>query len=288
MNISYEKIILTGTGTLFLECLTYVKKLGMEYMGFDMSPQRPRMTMMQAQKKELNYIWAEKQEVLDALREEKKKTLLLSVINPFIIPADILDMENIHALNCHQALLPAHRGRNAEAWAIFEGDTVTGITWHKMTSQVDQGDILAQREISVSEQTTSFQLFRLQLRAAYEAFEEFVPKVLAGEENYEKQKNAGNQKENQIHYSWEVPAEGVINLKWSGEKISRFLRAVDYGGLNIMPKPVLYFDDRPVKISSWNIRKTEAASVKDMVRNQGNIIEIYTDKYVFTLKKQKG
>ena len=287
MNISYEKIILTGTGTLFLECITYVKKLGIEYMGFDMSPQNPRMTMMQAQKKELNYIWAEKQEVFAVLRKEKKRTLLLSVINPYIIPADILDMKNIHALNCHQALLPAHKGRNAEAWAIFEGDAVTGITWHKMTSQVDEGDVLAQKEIPVREQTTSIQLFRQQLWAAYEAFEEFMPKVLAGEEIYEKKNNAGNQKENQIRYSWEVPAEGIINLKWSGEKISRFLRAVDYGGLNIMPRPVLYLDDQPVKISSWRIRKTEAVSVKDLVREQGNIIEIYKDNYVFTLKKQK-
>ena len=55
-----------------------------------------------------------------------------------------------------------------------------------------------------------------------------------------------------------------------------------------MPRPVLYLDDQPVKISSWRIRKTEAVSVKDLVREQGNIIEIYKDNYVFTLKKQKG
>lgn len=288
MRKLYEKIILTGTGTLFLECLSYVKKLGIEYVGFDMSLQEPRMTMVQAKKKELNYIWMEKEDVFAALRTEKKKTLLLSVINPFIIPADILDRENIHALNCHQALLPAHRGRNAEAWAIFEGDTVTGITWHKMTSRVDRGDILAQKEIAVDEHTTSFQLFRQQMKAAYDTFEKFMPEVLAGREIYEKQQKTGAQNKKQIRYSWEVPAGGVVNLKWTGEEISRFFRAMDYSALKIMPKPVLLLENKPVVINSWRIRKTEAASVKDMIKQQGDIIEIYKENYVFTLKKQKG
>lgn len=286
MHKPYEKIILAGTGTLFLQCLCYVKETGIEYMGFDMSEQKPLVTMTQAQKKELNYLWMEKEAVFDWLRKEKKKTLLLSVINPYIVPGDILNRENMFALNIHQALLPAHRGRNAEAWAIFEGDKVTGITWHKMTARVDEGDILAQKEIVIDENTTSFGLFRQQLSAAYEAFEEFMPEVLAGREQYITQQDLPEQKENQIRFLREVPAGGRIDPGWSGEELSRFLRAMDYGILKIMPEPVLFLEGKRTVIKSWRICRTKEKTGENLIKDQGNYVEIVRGNYIFTLKKR--
>jgi folate-dependent phosphoribosylglycinamide formyltransferase PurN len=46
--------------------------------------------------------------------------------------------------NIHPSLLPAHRGPNPYAAAILAGDTMTGVTLHKLTPGVDEGPIIAQ------------------------------------------------------------------------------------------------------------------------------------------------
>lgn len=279
----YEKIILLGTGKLFLDCMEYISRLGIPYAGYDMSEKPQKVTKVQAADKGLSYFRAEKSLVYEELRRGGGKLLLLSVINPCIIPGDILDRENITAYNCHQALLPRHKGRNAEAWAIFEGDKETGITWHRMTAAVDGGDILIQKKIAISETDTSFQIFRRQLEAAYEAFTECMPRVLAGEETCRRQEE---RTDGDFHYSWEIPGEGYLDLKWSGEKISRFLRAMDYGILKTMPSPRVRLGGKTYTFKGSRIERT-GAEPEETVRFESKYITIIKEDYQFTLLKYK-
>lgn len=47
--------------------------------------------------------------------------------------------------NAHLSLLPAYRGRHAVQWAIARGERELGVTIHRMTPEIDQGDILMTR-----------------------------------------------------------------------------------------------------------------------------------------------
>lgn len=292
---TYNHVVLLGSGKLFLDCMSYVSKLGIPYAGYDMSGKPQKVTQAQAADRGLRYFQEEKKEVYEMLRESKDRLLLLSVINPCILPGDILEKENITALNCHQALLPRHKGRNAEAWAIFEGDAKTGITWHKMTADVDGGDVLCQKEIPILETTTSFRLFRLQLTAALEAFTEFMPQVLSGTETYfDQEKIVGSEKffmqeetsGSSFHYSWEVPAGGHLNPAWSREKISRFLRAMDYGVLKIMPDPAICIENRTYTFRSYKMEKTDGED-ESPIFIEKNTIKFIRQNCKFTLLKCK-
>lgn len=251
--VKYEKIILLGSGKLFLNCLEWVSHLEIPYVGYDTNLKEVKITKIQAENRHLAYECARRKEILEMLCTEKRKTLLLSIINPWILPDEVLRKENILGLNCHQALLPEHRGRNAECWSIFEGDKKTGITWHKMTNEIDGGEILLQKEIPIDDTTTSMKLFAQQLKMAYEAFTEFMPDVLEGKEQYRPQREGGGN----LHLSTEIPAEGKLDLDWTPEKMSRFLRAMDYGILEVLGKPTVFVDGKRYTWGGYQITKTE-------------------------------
>lgn len=57
--------------------------------------------------------------------------------------------EKLPIVNIHPSLLPKGRGAWPMPVAILEGDTITGITIHKMSEGFDEGDILLQKEIPI-------------------------------------------------------------------------------------------------------------------------------------------
>ena len=63
-----------------------------------------------------------------------------------ILPAFVLTLPRLGALNIHPSLLPRHRGPSPVATAILEGDRHTGVTVMLLDQGMDTGAILAQSE----------------------------------------------------------------------------------------------------------------------------------------------
>ena len=66
---------------------------------------------------------------------------------PKIIPAEILAVARLGALNMHLSLLPRHRGPDPLFWTYWQNDRDTGMTIHWMTERIDAGDVIVQRAI---------------------------------------------------------------------------------------------------------------------------------------------
>lgn len=71
-----------------------------------------------------------------------------------IIKKEIIQLPKIAFINCHPSMLPAHRGSNPYASVIKNNETQTGITFHLMNQEIDTGEILLQKEVTVSEEDT--------------------------------------------------------------------------------------------------------------------------------------
>lgn len=67
-----------------------------------------------------------------------------------LLPRSLLCIFPKGAMNIHSALLPRNRGPNPIQWALINGDKVTGVTLHEMSSEFDQGGIIDQREVKIS------------------------------------------------------------------------------------------------------------------------------------------
>jgi methionyl-tRNA formyltransferase len=72
-----------------------------------------------------------------------------------ILPRTVLALPARGALNLHPSLLPRHRGPSPVAGAILAGDDVTGVTVIEMTSRMDAGPIVAQREVAIEGDDTT-------------------------------------------------------------------------------------------------------------------------------------
>lgn len=121
------------------------------------------------QRKHIPYDHVNRKQFFDILVNINISTLIVSAVNPYIIPKDVLDNQKITPINCHHALLPKHPGRNAEAWAIYEEDVEAGITWHFITPDVDAGKIIIQKKFTLDESFTSLKLLRNQNNLAYQS-----------------------------------------------------------------------------------------------------------------------
>lgn len=69
-----------------------------------------------------------------------------------ILPAWLLALPR-RSVNLHASLLPRWRGPNPIAWAIYQGDVSTGVSLMEMALGVDEGPVLAKREVEVGQET---------------------------------------------------------------------------------------------------------------------------------------
>lgn len=84
--------------------------------------------------------------------------LLVTVAYGRIIPAEVLAIPPLGAVNAHPSLLPAYRGASPIQRAIADGQIETGVTIMFQTAALDAGDIILQRPMAIGPQETAGEL----------------------------------------------------------------------------------------------------------------------------------
>lgn len=158
--MTFSSAVILGTGSLPLTVAAALKTAGLSPVIFDTGEKPSAFLERRCENLSLPYEAPKIQALFQQLSGISEPTLLISAINPRILPAIVLSNPFLTAINCHQALLPRHPGRNAEMWAIFEGDKEAGITWHRLTAEVDSGEILIQKSFPLTESTPLIWFFR--------------------------------------------------------------------------------------------------------------------------------
>ena len=72
-----------------------------------------------------------------------------------ILSRDVLAVPPHGGINVHASLLPKYRGAAPIAWAIYHGETRTGVTIIKMSTSLDAGDMLAQEATDIGADETA-------------------------------------------------------------------------------------------------------------------------------------
>lgn len=224
---------------------------------------------------------AEKKELMELLIQETENTLVLSVMNPWLFTAEVLQNPRLLVVNLHHALLPAHRGRNAEAWTVYEGDAKAGITWHKVDAQIDRGAIYLQKEVATDSSMTSLKLLSLLNKEALSGLRELLSEGFQERAPLYEESDGGK-----LHLAKDVPNDGWLDLSWDPEQMSRFLRAMDYGILQVMGRPKVRLEEGVYTWKSWQMRKREEKGREQIKFDpETKEIQIYKEETKIVLKQ---
>jgi methionyl-tRNA formyltransferase len=72
-----------------------------------------------------------------------------------ILSRDVLAIPPHGGINVHGSLLPKYRGAAPVVWAIYHGETRTGVTIIRMSVHLDAGDMLAQEALDIGPEETA-------------------------------------------------------------------------------------------------------------------------------------
>ena len=114
----------------------------------------------------LDLLFARDKYAIEPLIRAYEPDLMLCQGFPWRIPQAALDTPRLGSVNLHPALLPRHRGPIPLAWAMRDGDSQWGMTWHRMDAELDTGNILAQGTLPIDDADVDIAEFSPKLQAA--------------------------------------------------------------------------------------------------------------------------
>lgn len=147
--------------------------------------------------------------------------VICSVYYRYIIKPDVIRAADGKIFNLHPALLPAYRGCSSLTWAIINGESQCGYTYHYIDESCDTGRIILQERVDIEPFDTQLSLYNRVMFKSMEKFLDAFDFVDEGEKGVEQKGTAS-------YYKRGCPCDGIIDPSWERDKIERFIRAMIY------------------------------------------------------------
>ena len=157
---------------------------------------------------------------------------LLSIVNSRILGPDILATPSRGAINYHDGPLPRYAGMHSTSWAILNGETAHGVTWHGIVDLVDAGPIYKQRIVPVDPADTALSLNARSYEAALESFLELADDIGTGRLEAREQDLS---RRTYFPHLERPDAAALIDWTAPAASISALVRALDFGAAYANP-----------------------------------------------------
>ena len=135
----------------------------------------------------------------------------------WLVPQEAIDVPRLGIVNGHPTLLPRGRGPHPFAWAVRNGDTEIGLTYHFMDASFDTGNVLAQKAIPFEPEETEETLVPKLEAAAQELLPQVFAKLEAGD--------PGTPQGGGDYQTFFEPGYAHIDVTRSREEVHRQVRA---------------------------------------------------------------
>ncbi len=147
--------------------------------------------------------------------------IIFSFYYRHLIRPPILDIPPAGCLNLHGSLLPKYRGRSPINWVLVNCEKETGITLHYMTPRPDDGDILCQKSIEISDGDTARSLHEKAATTTSGILDETLPLVAEGTAPRHPQDHS-----KATYYGGRGPEDGEIDWSGTPTEVRGLVRAV--------------------------------------------------------------
>lgn len=152
--------------------------------------------------------------------------LIVSTSFPWRLPADLLDLPRLGAINLHPSPLPRYRGTDTLRWQLRHGERAGAVTMHRMARDFDTGTILGQMPIAIDDDDDEAALLGKIMVAT-------PPLVLAGLARLAQGEAGEPQDETQASYYGKIADETAwktIDWTRSARGVHNIVRSSGYAG----------------------------------------------------------
>ncbi|MEM1230336.1 MAG: MupA/Atu3671 family FMN-dependent luciferase-like monooxygenase, partial [Pseudomonadota bacterium] len=198
--------------------------------------------------------WAEETGIhciatLSGLRQQidSAPDYLFSIANFQVLDEDLLSWPRIGAWNFHDGPLPEYGGLNTPSWALLNGETSYGVSWHEMTAAVDGGALWAEARFPLEPHSDLLEVNSLCFEQGFATFRDLIERLRA--DSGPLRPAAAPQR---TYLRRQAPsALGFIDLTESAAQVQRTFRALHAAGYrSALPAPVLQLPERALVVES--------------------------------------
>jgi methionyl-tRNA formyltransferase len=137
---------------------------------------------------------------------------------PWRVPSPLLSLPHHGFFNLHPSLLPQLRGPFPLFWAFRLGKQQTGVTIHKMDTDLDTGAIALQQEIILPEGISGPDADRLLAEKGADLIVDALRRLASGTLQLTPQPEGGN------HYPRPTLEDFLVPTTWSARRAFNFMR----------------------------------------------------------------
>jgi len=196
--------------------------------------------------------------------KDMKPDIIFSFYYRNMVKPAVLDIPSYGCLNLHGSLLPKYRGRCPVNWVLVNGEKETGVTLHYMTPKPDDGDIVDQKKIAISDDDTARTLHGKLAGVSADLLDEILPQIKAGTAPRRPQDHS-----QATYYGGRRPKDGEIDWSMSSEEIHNLVRAVTqpYPGAfsYIGDRKCLFWSVNEVSTESWDAAPGTVVSTDPLI-----------------------
>ena len=191
---------------------------------------------------------------LDRLQALRPDISVVVAYGHILLP-EVLELPGKGSVNVHASLLPELRGAAPVNWAVAWGYNCTGVTVMRMNEGMDEGPILLQREVPISEDDTASGLYLRLSQVGAEALVEVLPLLELGAIE------AIEQEHHRATYAPKVNRD-VARIDWtrSARNLANHIR-----GMDSVPGAWAILHDEPVKLFQPQVCPLESEALPGTV-----------------------
>jgi methionyl-tRNA formyltransferase len=225
------RIVFMGTPDFAVASLEKIIESGQNVVAVVTAPDRPAgrgQKLMPSAVKEaalkhnIPVLQPEKLKSEEFIAELKNINADLFVVVAFrMLPEIVWNMPKFGTINLHGSLLPQYRGAAPINWAVINGEKETGVTTFFITHEIDTGNILEHRKISISEKDNAGTIHDQLMIVGAELLAETIGKIERNEIKAQPQDNFIGKQElkhapkifrETCKIDWNNPTEKIYNL----------------------------------------------------------------------------
>jgi methionyl-tRNA formyltransferase len=266
------RIVFMGTPDFAVASLEKIIESGQNVLAVVTAPDRPAgrgQKLMPSAVKEaalkhnIPVLQPEKLKSEEFIAELKNINADMFVVVAFrMLPEIVWNMPKYGTINLHGSLLPQYRGAAPINWAVINGEKETGVTTFFITHEIDTGNILEHRKISISEKDNAGTIHDQLMIVGAELLAETIGKIERNEIKAQPQDNFIGKQE--LKHAPKIFRE-TCKIDWnnSTEKIYNLIRGLS-------PYPAAYSDlsEEGKELVSIKIFETEKEEILKQVQNK--------------------